>query len=92
MTDPSEAKKDSTRIAVEFLMLWMEADRLAAATHITDVLQDRELPEVMHVVAGLLNLNMFLAFELAKASGAEDYVAWTGEYLRALSPRLPDAD
>jgi hypothetical protein len=88
MTD-SQAT-DATRIAVEFLTLWMETDRDGAAAHITDVMTGPDAPEGAHVIAGLLNLNMFTILELAKANGAGDGVAWAGDYLRNLSPRLPD--
>ena len=88
MTD-SQAT-DATRIAIEFLTLWMERDRDRAAEHITGVMTNPGAPEPAHVVAGLLNLNMFTIFELAKANGATDAVAWAGDYLRNLSPRLPN--
>lgn len=90
MTDPdSQAATDATRIAIEFLTLWMERDRNGAAEHITKVMTEPNGPESAHVVAGLLNLNMFTIFELAKANGAPDAVEWAGEYLRNLSPQLP---
>jgi hypothetical protein len=85
----SQAATDATRIAIEFLTLWMEQDRNGAAEHITRVMTDPEGPQTAHVVAGLLNLNMFTIFELAKANGAADAVQWAGEYLRGLSPHLP---
>lgn len=90
MTD-SQAT-DATRVAIEFLTLWMEQDRDGAAAHITDVLTGPDAPQTAHVVAGLLNLNMFTIFELAKANGAHDAVAWAGEYLRGLSPQLPEGE
>jgi hypothetical protein len=90
MTDSdSQAATDATRIAIEFLTLWMERDRSRAAEHITKVMTDPDAPETAHVIAGLLNLNMFTIFELAKANNATDAVAWAGEYLRSLSPHLP---
>lgn len=85
----AQAATDATRIAIEFLTLWMERDRNRAAEHITKVMTDSNGPETAHVVAGLLNLNMFTIFELAKANGAPDAVAWAGDYLRSLSPQLP---
>jgi hypothetical protein len=89
MTDPNQATA-ATRVAIEFLMLWMEPDRPSAAAHILRVLDDPAGPGKEHVIAGLLNLSMILAFDLAKANGAADYPAWVGEYLRRRSPELPE--
>jgi hypothetical protein len=88
MTDPSQAAA-ATRVAIEFLMLWMEPNRQSAAEHIVRVLDDSDGPGRYQVVAGLLNLSMIFAFEAAKANGAADYPAWVGEYLRRHSPGLP---
>ncbi|WP_409237367.1 hypothetical protein [Streptomyces sp. PA5.6] len=90
MTD-QEHKEDATRLAIEFLMLWMNDDRQAAAAHISEVFYGDTAPDPMHVVAGLLNLNMLTIFELAKTQGAEDHRAWAQEYLQQRSLRLPKA-
>jgi hypothetical protein len=89
MTDPNQATA-ATRVAIEFLMLWMEPSRPSAAEHIVRVLDDPSGPGRDQVIAGLLNLSMILAFELAKANGAADYPAWVGEWLRRHSPELPE--
>jgi hypothetical protein len=89
MKDPNPATA-ATRVAIEFLTLWLEDDRWVAAEHIYDVLHDPATPQTEAVIAGLLNLNMLFAFEAAKANGATDYVAWVGEYLRRHSPELPE--
>jgi hypothetical protein len=39
MTDPNQATA-ATRVAIEFLMLWMEPNRQSAAEHILRVLDD----------------------------------------------------
>jgi hypothetical protein len=82
----------NTRIAVEFLTLWMESDRRGAAKHISMLLNDPEEPETAEIVAGLLNLNMLILFELAKAHGAtdKDMRQKAGEILRDLSQQLPE--
>ena len=79
---------DATRVAIEFLTLWMEDDRLGAAAHITNVLGPLPVT-VANTIAGLLNLNMFTLFGLAKAKDADNARVWAGEYLRGLSPDLP---
>jgi hypothetical protein len=80
----------STRVAVEFLTLWMESDRQGAAEHIWQVLSDPDGPGAHSVIAGQLNLSMILVLELAKAQGAEDIQERAGEILRSLSPQLPE--
>ena len=89
MTDPNQATA-ATRMAIEFLMLWMESNRQSAAEHIVRVLDDPGGPGRDSVIAGLLNLSMIFAFEAAKANGATDYPAWVAEYLRHHSPELPE--
>lgn len=91
VTDPNPAT-DATRVAIEFLTLWMETDRLAAAEHIAGVIHDPDGPEPDTAITGLLNLSMFLLFALAKANGADDYKAWAGEYLHNFSVNLPEAE
>jgi hypothetical protein len=89
MTDSNQATP-ATRVAIEFLMLWIESDRSFAAEHIAGVLHDPDSPGREQVISGLLNLSMFLGFELAKANGAADYPAWIREHLAHISPRLPE--
>ena len=89
MTDPNPATDPPTRVAIEFLTLWMGPDRQFAAEHIVEVLGPGD-PGSSRVIAGLLNLSMILAFEAAKANGATDYRAWVGDYLRRISPDLPE--
>ncbi|MBZ6110595.1 MULTISPECIES: hypothetical protein [Streptomyces] len=90
MTD-QETAEDATRLAIEFLMQWMSDDRQAAAKHIAGVLHGENAPDPTRTVAGLLNLNMIVLFELAKAHGAEDYRAWAEEYLKQRALRMPEA-
>jgi len=89
MTDPNQATA-ATRVAIEFLTLWMEPNRPSAAAHFLRVLDDPGGPGRDQVIAGLLNLSMILAFDLAKANDAADYPAGVGEYLRRHSPELPE--
>jgi hypothetical protein len=64
---------DATRIAVEFLTLWLHSDRTAAAEHIDRVLKDPDGPTKDHAVVGLLNLAMLLLLQLAREQGASTY-------------------
>jgi hypothetical protein len=91
MTTPNPATA-ATRIAIEFLTLWLEDNRQAAAEHMYDVLHDPASPQVEALIAGLLNLSMLFAFEAAKANGAapDRYVAWVGDWLGRHSPQLPE--
>jgi hypothetical protein len=83
---------DATRVAIEFLTLWMEDDREAAARHIFGVTSGMDEPQRAEVIAGLLNLNMLTLFELAGASGAgaDEIQQWAGDHLRNMSPELPE--
>ena len=65
-TDPAVA---GTRIAVQFLQLWLEKDRLSPAD-IEGVLEGPKRPNVNQVIAGQLNLNVLLLFTLAEEHGA----------------------
>jgi hypothetical protein len=83
----------STRVAIEFLTLWMESGdtaRLSALQYIQRVLNEPDGPSAMSVISGLLNLSMFLLYELAEAQGAEDLQQRANEYLRNLSAQLPE--
>jgi hypothetical protein len=86
-TNPATA---ATRVAIECLTLWMESDRLSAAEHIARLQHDPDGPGADRIITGLLNLSMLLVLELAKAQGAEDIRERASEYLRTLSPQLPD--
>jgi hypothetical protein len=89
MTTPNPAT-DATRVAIEFLTLWIGPDRQFAAEHIVQVTHDPDGPGSTQAIVGLLNLSMLLALQLAKANGATDYLAWVGDHLRRMSPDLPD--
>ncbi|PWI16033.1 hypothetical protein DI272_19060 [Streptomyces sp. Act143] len=95
MTYSYEGPQDSTRLAIEFLGLWMDHDRPAAAAHITQVLDGPGGPDRNFAIAGLLNLSHFLVAEVANARGASnpqevDRIA--REFLTELSINLPDPD
>lgn len=88
-----EGPKDSTRLAIEFLNVWMDRDREAAAAHIAGVLDAEDGPSTDFVIAGLLNLSHFLVLERAKAKGAtgtEDVERQAREFLSYLSLHLPE--
>lgn len=81
------------RLAVEFLNVWMESDRLAAAAHIAKVLEEPDGPDPIYAISGLLDLSNFLIYEIAKTRGATDKVTFNAlarEYLANLSANLPD--
>jgi hypothetical protein len=80
----------STRVAIEFLTVWLESDREFATEHIYRVLKDPDGPGADMAIVGLLNLSMLLAFEMAKAQGAEDLQERVRKYLSNLSAQLPD--
>jgi hypothetical protein len=89
MTDPNPATA-ATRVAIEFLTLWLEQDRQFAAEHIFEVVNDPDGPGTVQAIVGLLNLSMIIELQLAKANGATDYLAWAGDHLRSMSPDLPE--
>jgi hypothetical protein len=89
MTDPNPATA-ATRVAIEFLTLWLEQDRQVAAEHIVQVVNDPDGPGGTQAIIGLLNLSMIIELQLAKANGATDLLAWAGEHLRGMSPELPE--
>jgi hypothetical protein len=81
----------STRVAIEFLTVWLEWDREFATEHIYRVLKDPDGPGADMAIVGLLNLSMLLAFEMAKAQGAtEDLQERARKYLSNLSAQLPE--
>lgn len=84
----------ATRMAVEFLTLWLEPDRDAAAAHIASVVHDLDQPDAaVLAMAGQLNLGVFLLYMLAKergATGETELQDKAREILRELSLRLPE--
>jgi hypothetical protein len=86
---------DATRVAVEFLTLWLDPDRTAAAEHIDRVLETPEGPTKDHAVVGLLNLAMLLLLQLAREQGASTYEEITSRarlILAELSIALPETE
>jgi hypothetical protein len=81
-----------TRIAVEFVALWMEQDHLCAAEHIARILNDPDTPGAPLIVAGQCNLAMLLVLMLAKerGAGADDMMDKAREILQGLSRDLPE--
>ena len=81
-----------TRIAVEFVTLWMEQDRLCAAEHIARILNDPDTPGAPLIVAGQCNLGMLLVLMLAKerGAGADDMKDKAREILQGLSRDFPE--
>ena len=82
-----------TRIAIEFVTLWMEQDRLCAAEHIARILNDPDTPGAPLIVAGQCNLAMLLVFMLARERGArtaDQLRTRAGEILQELSQDLPE--
>jgi hypothetical protein len=83
----------NTRVAIEFLTLWMEPDRWGAAEHIERVLNDPDGPGAPSIVTGLCNLGHLLVVMLAKERGAttaDELQAKAGEILHKLSRDLPE--
>jgi hypothetical protein len=88
-THPATA---ATRLAVEFLTLWLESDRQGAAQHIERVVSDPSGPAVHSIIAGQCNLGMFLVLMLAKerGAGADNIMETAHGILRDLSRDLPE--
>ena len=80
----------STRVAIEFLTVWLEGDKQFATEHINRVLKDPDEPGADKVIVGLLNVSMLLAVQLAEAQGAEILEEWVRKYLSNLSAKLPE--
>jgi hypothetical protein len=80
----------ATRVAIEFLTLWMEPDRERAAAHIRMALGDPDGPDAASIIAGQCNLGMILVLEVARAHGAADLRERAGEILQELSRQLPE--
>jgi hypothetical protein len=83
----------ATRIAIEFLTLWMEQDREGAIEHIGGMLDEPNAPSPEAIIAGQCNLSMALAIKLAKERGAltlDELRTKTGEIIQELSLELED--
>ena len=80
----------STRVAIEFLTVWLEGDKQFATEHINRVLKDPDGSGADEAIVGLLNVSMLLAVELAEAQGAEILEEWVRKYLSNLSAKLPE--
>jgi hypothetical protein len=91
----TNAATGSTRVAIEFLTLWLEPGEQGArrqtADHIARVLYE-EGEDPVSVIAGQLNLGMLLVLRLAKERGATeaDMFQKAADILRDLSRRLPE--
>jgi hypothetical protein len=57
----------ATRVAIEFLTLFLEPDLQHAAAHIKVALDDPDGPDAASIIAGQCGLSMVLIVELAKA-------------------------
>ncbi|MGH3480465.1 MAG: hypothetical protein ACRDQD_26980 [Nocardioidaceae bacterium] len=93
--DQPHLETDNTRVALECLTLWMEpADeaRYRAVQHISHLVHDADGPGAVNIISGLLDLSMFLVMSLARECGAgdEDLLTMAGDFLRQLSPQLPE--
>jgi hypothetical protein len=83
----------ATRVAIEFVTLWMEQDRMSAAAHIVEVLNDPNGPGAPRIIAGQCNLAILLVLMLAEVSGAvtdDDLQAKAREILQELARDLPE--
>ena len=83
----------NTRVAIEFLTLWLEPDRQRAAAHIRMALGDPDGPDAAGIIAGQCNLGMLLVLMLAKERGAisaDQLRTEAGEILQDLSRDLPE--
>ena len=89
MTEMNSATA-ATRVAIEFLTLYLEPDLQHAAAHIRKVLGDPDGPDALSIIAGQCNLGMILVLELAKSQGAADPHERAGEILQELSRQLPE--
>ena len=52
----------STRVAIEFVTVWLEGDKQFATEHINRILKDPDGPGADKAIVGLLKLSMLLAF------------------------------
>jgi hypothetical protein len=89
MTEMNSATA-ATRVAIEFLTLYLEPDLQHAAAHIRKALGDPDGPDAISIIAGQCNLGMILVLELANAQGAADPHERAGEILQELSRQLPE--
>ena len=80
----------ATRIAIEFLTLWLEPDHQRVAAHMRMALGDPDGPDAASIIAAQCYLSTVLILELAKAQSAEDLDGRAREILRELSRQLPE--
>ena len=80
----------ATRVAIEFVTLWLEDDHQRTAAHIKMALEDPDGPDAASIIGAQGYLSRVLILELAKAQGAEDPHERAGEILRELSRQLPE--
>jgi hypothetical protein len=81
----------ASRIAIEFLTLWMEQDRDGAIEHIVRVLNEPNAPDAGVIIAGQCNLAMALAMKLAAERGAvtlDELRTKAGEIVQEVSRAL----
>ncbi len=91
MHEPTAA----TRIAVECLTLWLQPGAeawVAAAEHMVELMGTPINATSIDMVSGLLNLNVWVLFDLMKERGLSLHEADAGvaRYLQDLSARLPE--
>ena len=88
MFEPTEA----TRVAVECLTIWLEADKEKAAEHIAHLQHSPNGPGATTIISGFLNLGELLVLSLAKERGANagNVRQKAGDILREWSPQLPE--
>jgi len=88
MSEMDPALAADTRMAAEFLLIWMERDQETATLFVEAVLGNPNGPGAPHIVAGLLNVGAALVRMLAEARGAvtdDDKRTMAREILRGLT-------
>ncbi|MFF0759469.1 hypothetical protein ACFYWH_05440 [Streptomyces sp. NPDC003737] len=92
MADEYRDATDATRLAIEFLSIWLEGDQQAATEHIARVIHAPGGPHPIVAINGLLILSHFMVLEIAKTRGATDAASFNAlarEYLANMSINLP---
>jgi hypothetical protein len=89
--DETNGATAATRVAIEFLTLWMESDRRGAIEHIVRVLNVAGANPLV-VIGGQLDLSLSLVTMLAKerGAGADDLLENARGILHDLSRDLPE--